>query len=175
LDYDDPIAVASQIPPTWWMEHVSCKYILSVLVHNDNKDIFMQPAKLPSGPKRKDIRKAAKRTVEQERAAARVQCLASGVGGDVSVVSDKFGNDVDHQAKKAKVDGMRSVIELKKIEAINMQIAVIERLENIYVARMGRDAYERKLVNLVNKLLEEEQPREAEQFSPESATSDNDV
>lgn len=174
LYYDDPVAVATQIPPTWWMEHSSCKYILSVLIHKDNKDISTQPTKLPPGPKRKDIRKVTKRTVEQERATARVQRLASGSVGDVSIVSDK--DDVDQQAKKAKIDGMRSVIELKKIEAINTQIAVMEKLENVYVARMGRDAYERKLVNLANKLpdmLEEEQPRDVEQFSPQSATSDN--
>jgi hypothetical protein len=99
----------------------------------------------------------------------------SGSVGDVSVVSDK--DDVDQQAKKAKINGMRLVIELKKIEAINTQIAVMEKLENVYVARMGRDAYERKLVNLANKLpdmLEEEQPWDVEQFSPQSATSDND-
>ncbi len=40
----------------------------------------------------------------------------------------------------------------------------MERLENVYVARMGRDAYEHKLVTLANKLPdmleeEEEQPR----------------
>ena len=90
-------------------------------------------------------------------------------------MSDK--DDVDQLAKKAKIDGMRSVINLKKIEAINTQIAVMERLENVYVARMGMDAYERKLVNLANKLpdmLEEQQPRDEEQLTPQSATSDND-
>jgi hypothetical protein len=143
------------------MEHSLCKYILSVLIHKDNKDISPQPTKLPAGPKHKDIRKATKRTVEKERATDRVQCLASGSGGDVSVMSDK--DDVDQLAKKAKIDGMRLVINLKKIEVINTQIAVMERLENVYVARMGRDAYERKLVNLANKLpdmLKEEQPRD---------------
>ena len=96
-------------------------------------------------------------------------------GGEKSVSSDK--DDVDQLAKKAKIDGMLSVINLKKIEAINIQIAVMERLENVYVARMGRDTYERKLVNLANKLpdmLEEEQPRDVEQLTPQSATSDND-
>ena len=90
-------------------------------------------------------------------------------------MSDK--DDVDQLAKKAKIDEMRSVINLKKIEAINTQIAVMERLENVHMARMGRDAYERKLVNLANKLpdmLEEEQPRDEEQLTPQSATSDND-
>ena len=115
-----------------------------------------------------------KRTVEKERATHQIQRFLSGSGADLSV-SDK--DDVDQLAKKAKIDGMRSVINLKKIEAINTQIAVMERLENVYVARMGRDAYERKLVNLANKLpdmLEEEQPRDVEQLSPQSTTSDND-
>ena len=176
LDYDDPVAMATQIPPIWWMEHSSCKYILSVLVHKDNKDISTQPTKLPAGPKRKDIRKMTKRTVEKERATHRVQLFSSGSGrGEVSVSSDK--DDVDQLAKRAKINGMLLVINLKKIEAINTQIAVMERLENVYVARMGRDAYERKLVNLANKLpdmLEEEQPRDVEQLTPQSATSDND-
>ena len=40
----------------------------------------------------------------------------------------------------------------------------MEWLENVYVVRMGRDAYEHKLVTLANKLPdmleeEEEQPR----------------
>ena len=170
LDYDDPVSVATQIPPTWWMEHSSCKYILSVLVHKDNKDISTHPTKLPAGPKRNDIRKVTKRTVEKERATHRIQ------RADLSV-SDK-DDDVDQLAKKAKIDGMRSVINLKRIEAINTQIAVMERLENVYVARMGRDAYERKLVNLANKLPdmleEDEQPRDVEQLTPQSATSDND-
>jgi hypothetical protein len=105
LDYDDPVAVATQIPPTWWMEHPSCKYILSVLVHKDNKDISTDPAKLPAGPKRNDIRKVTKRTVEKERANDRVQrVVARGSSGDVSVVSEK--DDVDQLAKKAKIDGM---------------------------------------------------------------------
>ena len=55
LDYNDPVAVATQIPPTWWLEHSLCKYILSVLVHKDNKDISTEPAKLPGGPKHNDL------------------------------------------------------------------------------------------------------------------------
>ncbi len=44
------------------------------------------------------------------------------------------------------------------------------------MARMGRDAYDRKLVYLAKKLpdmLKEEQPRDVEQLTPQSATSDN--
>jgi hypothetical protein len=52
----------------------------------------------------------------------------------------------------------------------------MERLENVYVARMGRDAYKRKLVSLANKLpdmLEEEEPHDEVQLTPQSSTSDN--
>jgi hypothetical protein len=98
-------------------------------------------------------------------------------GGNLSSLSEK--ENVDHEAKKAKIDGMRSVIGLKKIEAISSQIAVMERLENVYVARMGREAYERKLVNLVNKLpdVNDEDDKQLqmtnpeEQLTPMSATS----
>jgi hypothetical protein len=136
---------------------------LSVPVHKDNKDISTDPAQLPAGPKRIEVRKVMKRAVEKERFNDRVQRFGRDGGGDVSVVSEK--DDTDMLAKKAKIDGMRSVINLKKIEAINTQIAVMERLENVYVARMGRDAYEHKLVTLANKLPdmleeEEEQPRD---------------
>jgi hypothetical protein len=106
-------------------------------------------------------------TVEKERATDQVQRLVSDSCGNVSVVSDK--DDVDQMAKKAKIDGMQSVINLKKIEAINTQIAVMERLENVYVARMGRDTYERKFITLASKLpdtLEEEQPRDVEHLTP---------
>jgi len=175
VDYDDPTAVAACIPATWWLDNVSCKYILSVLVHKNNKDISTTPTLLPSGPKRKAIRESKKKAAEQERAAARAKqrdeassaqrsdnrsAVPRSVGGEVSVVSDKLRDDVDLQAKKARIDGMRSVIDLKRIDAINTQIAVMERLEKVYVARMGRDMYERKLVNLANKLpdmLEEEE------------------
>ncbi len=148
LNYDDPVAVAREVPTNWWLEHVSCKYILSLLVHKDNKDISSQLATLPAGPKHKDIREAKRRSVEKERADARRMLMMEVSGGNVLSLSEK--ENVDHEAKKVKIDGMRSVIGLKKIEAISTQIAVMERLENVYVARMGREAYERKLVNLVN-------------------------
>ena len=167
LNYDDPVAVAREVPTNWWLEHVSCKYILSLLVHKDNKDISSQPANLPAGPKRKDIREAKRKSVEKERADTRRLLMSEVSGGNLSSLSEK--ENVDHEAKKAKIDGMRSVIGLKKIEAISSQIAVMERLENVYVARMGREAYERKLVNLVNKLpdINDEDEEQLQMTNPE--------
>ena len=45
---------------------------------------------------------------------------------------EKYG-DVDHELKKAKVDGMRSVIDKNKVDAIMSQISVMRGLEEICV------------------------------------------
>ena len=63
-----------------------------------------------------------------------------------------LSEDVKHKAKKARVDGMLSVIDKNKVEAINAQISVMHQLEDIYVSRMGRYGYKLQLVNLVNQM-----------------------
>ncbi len=63
---------------------------------------------------------------------------------DEMVAVEKYG-DVDHQSKKAKVDGMRSVIDKNRVDAIMLQISVMRGLEEIYIGRMGRDECERRL------------------------------
>jgi hypothetical protein len=60
--------------------------------------------------------------------------------------------DVERDAKMAQVDGMRSVIEKNRIDSIERQISVMERLEKVYVKRMGRETYECQLLHLVNQL-----------------------
>ena len=49
--------------------------------------------------------------------------------------------DVERDTKLAQVDGMRSVINKNRIDAIECQISVMQSLENVYVKRMGREAY----------------------------------
>ena len=81
---------------------------------------------------------------------------------------EKYG-DVDHQSKKAKVDGMRSVIDKNRVDAIMSQISVMRSLEEIYVGRMGRDEYERRLVGLANQmpgLMEQTKQGDDDLFTP---------
>ncbi len=131
MNYDYPVAVAAEIPPTWWLEHSSCKFILSVLVHKDNKDISMNPTKLPPGPTRSDVHAKANKKVQKKRAAAKLshQRPVSVSEGNGLVLSE----DVEHEAKKARVDGMRLVIDKNKVEAVNAQISVMRQLEDVYV------------------------------------------
>jgi hypothetical protein len=117
LNYNDPVAIAAEIPPTWWLEHSSWKFILSVLVHKDNKDISTNPTKLPPGPTRSDVCAKANKKEQKERSAAKLlhQRPVSVLEGNGLVLSE----DVEHKAKKARVDGMRSVMDKNKVEAIN--------------------------------------------------------
>ncbi len=150
MNYDDPVAISDEIPPTWWLEHKSCKYILSVLVHKNNKDISTQPTKLPPGPTRKEVREKSWKTTEKQRFDAKMtQPMEVVIDGTKKTFT--LG-DVERDAKLAHVDGMRSVINKNRIDAIERQISVMQSLENVYVKRMGREAYERQLLHLVNQL-----------------------
>jgi hypothetical protein len=151
LNYDDPVAVNEEIPHSWWLADESCKYILSVLVHKDNKDISTKPTKQPPGPMRTAVRENKTKETAKERSAAKAQRPIAVIQPNGTVVVEKYG-DVDHQSKKAKVDGMRSVIDKNRVDAIMLQISVMRGLEEIYVGRMGRDEYERRLVDLVNQM-----------------------
>ena len=167
LNYDDPVAVNEEIPYNWWLVDESCKYILSVLVHKDNKDLSTRPAKQPPGPTRAAVREKKTKETEKERSAAKAQRPIKVVQPDGMVAVEKYG-DVDHQAKKAKVDGMRSVIDKNRVDAIMSQISVMRGLEEIYVGRMGREEYERRLVNLVNQMpgMIEKTPQGDDLFTP---------
>ena len=168
LNYDDQVAVNEEIPHDWWLADKSCKYILSVLVHKDNKDISTKPTKQPPGPMRAAVRENKTKETAKERSAAKAQRSISVVQPDGTVAVEKYG-DVDHQSKKAKVDGMRSVIDKNRIDAIMSQISVMRGLEEIYVGRMGRDEYERRLVNLANQMpgmMMEETPGGDDLFTP---------
>ena len=55
LNYDDLVAVNELISHDWWLADKSCKYILSVLVHKDNKDISTKPTKQPPGPTHTEV------------------------------------------------------------------------------------------------------------------------
>ena len=145
----------------------SCKYILSVLVHKDNKDISTRPTKQPPGPTRAAVREKKTKEMEKERSAAKAQRPVGVVQPDGTVTVEKYG-DVNHQSKKAKVDGMRSVIDKNRVDAIMSQISVMRGLEEIYVGRMGRDEYERRLVNLANQMpgMMEQAPQGVDHSTP---------
>jgi len=113
------------------------------------------------------VRENKMKETAKERLAVKAQRPIKGVQPDRMVAVEKYG-DVDHKAKKAKVDGMRSVIEKNRVDAIMSQISVMRGLEEIYVGSMGREEYERRLVNLANQMpgMIEQTPQGDDLFTP---------
>jgi hypothetical protein len=106
VDYNDNKLIWEQISSTWWLEHESCKYMLAILVHKDNKDISSNLTKLPPGDTQKEVRKKKADALAEEHVSARAMHPVS------------IYDNVDHKLKKAKVDGMRSQVEKNLVESI---------------------------------------------------------
>jgi hypothetical protein len=97
------------------------------------------------------VREKSKKLIADERTAARLERPVEVVGGNGAVKTIKLG-DVEIDAKRAQVDGMMSVIEKNRVDSIERKIAIMQKLEQVYVSRYGREWYEKQLMNLVNQL-----------------------
>ena len=147
------------------MNHDICKYIISCLVHKDNKDFTTKPTHQPPGHSRLEARGRKEKALEGERAVAKA---------DRPV--EKYG-DVDHHIKKIRVEGMQSQV-LKnradaiktRVDAIRTQIELMQQMESIYVRRMGQDKYDDMIVLLINQLPSMESSRD---FSVAATSSSN--
>ena len=145
VDYDD--SVWANIPKGWWLNHDFCKYILSCLIHKDNKDISTKPTEQPPGHSRIEARGRKEKALEVERAVAKA---------DRPV--EKYG-DVDHQLKKIRVEGMQSQVLKNRVDAIRTnvdairtQIELMQKTESVYVRKMGQSKYNDMIVSLINQL-----------------------
>ncbi len=148
VDYDDDISVMANIPQGWWLNHDVCRYILSCLVHKDNKDITMKPTQQPPGHLRIEARGRKEKALESKRAVAKADCPVK-----------KYG-DVDHQIKKIRVEGLQSMVLKNRADAIKMRVDAIrtqselmQHMESIYIWRIGQEKYDDMIVPLINQLL----------------------
>ena len=140
VDYSDNASIMAQIAESWWLEHETCKYMLTIFVHKDNKDISSNPTALPAGGTREELRENKQHELREERKTAKA---------DRPI--ERYG-DVDHQIKKARVDGMRSQAEDIKVKTIIAQINVLRENEAIYRSMMGAAKYQEKMVQLMNQM-----------------------
>ncbi len=113
--YDDEADVYNHISPSWWLEHESSKYMLTIFVHKDNKHILSNPTRLPPGM-REVICKEKEQALSDKQATAKAKCPVT-------------HGDVDHQIKMAWIAGMHSHVEKPNLECIVMQINVMRENE----------------------------------------------
>ncbi len=93
VDYDCPTSIDARIPPTWWLKHNSCKYMLACFVHKDNKDISAHATELPAGHDRAVTRVIKMNELAKERENARVEHRIKREQSDI----------VEHETKQAKL------------------------------------------------------------------------
>ncbi len=144
IDYDDIDSVIAQVPENWWITAESCKYMLACFVHKCNPDLNIDPKAAPAGATRESGRKVKKAELGEVRAVAKAD---RPVGKGV----EKLGV-VDHQIKKARVDGMHSQVTKNQIDAIVQQITVMQENEEILVGVHGKKEYDRMIAALVIKM-----------------------
>ena len=73
VNYGDDVDVERNIPDKWWLEHDACKYLLSCLVHKENKDISTRPTQLVAGRTREDICEKRCKDIKAAWAVARAE------------------------------------------------------------------------------------------------------
>ena len=119
--------------------------MLACFVHKDNKDLTSKPTKLPPGKSRKDARKDKKRANKEERAVAKLNRPVA------ENSRERYGN-VDHQIKKAKVQGMQSSLEKIAVDSIIAQINVICENKEEYILIYGEEKHKNFIANLLCQL-----------------------
>ena len=140
VDYDDPFSVQSKIEDSWWLTHLSYKYLLCCLVHKDCKNINTKPCEQPPGKSWKASRKEKTRAIELERSVAKL---------DRPV--EKYG-DVDHQPKKVRLSEMQAHMEKIIVNTISTQIKILKENADVYKAVHGETVYNNLLVSFISKM-----------------------
>ena len=118
--------------------------MLACFVHKINPDLNIDPKAAPAGATRESGHKVKKAALEEVRAVAKA---ARPVGKGV----EKLG-DVDHQIKKARVDGMLLQVRKNQIDAIVQQIKVMREDEEILVGVHGKEEHNSMIVVSVVKM-----------------------
>lgn len=143
LDYEDAAAVQAAIPETWWLNSLSCKYILSCFVHKDCKDLSTRPTELPAGHNRKVARANSIAVLAKEREESKAERI---VGGE------RYG-DVEHLMKKARIVGMQAQAEKIEIESIETKLKLLRENADVYKLMHGDEVYNKMIVDLLNKMM----------------------
>ena len=143
-DYQDKDLIMLQVSPSWWLKHESCKYMLTIFVHKNNKDLLSHPTTLPPGDRCKSARKKRHAAIQEERAVAKA-------ARPVELSVERY-SDVDHQVKKACIERMQFQADEIVTDTIVTHIKVMRKNADVYKATMGEAKYNKQLVALINKM-----------------------
>ena len=132
--------VFKHIPTHWWLERESCKLMLVVLVNKDNPDVCSDPTSIAAGGTHIAARKDKETALNEERKLLKASCPV------------ETHRDVEHQTKKAEIEGMCSHVTKIEIEVIIVQISALRESKDVLIRSLGRVGYDAQIVHLLGHL-----------------------
>ena len=110
-------------------------------MHKSNPDLNINPKAAPAGATRESGRKVKKAALEEV-------CAVGKAARPVEKGVAKYG-DVDHQIKKARVDGVHSQVTKNQIHAIVQQTKVMWENKDILIGVHGKEECNSMIVAFV--------------------------
>jgi hypothetical protein len=142
-DVDDE-DVISQMPDDYWLRGTNTRCLLACMVHRTNKEIAATCASLPRGQTRETQRINAAARVTKEREDARE--------------ARKRSMDYDRSERRIRTSiGEMSVIKSRN-DIVATQLRLYNDNKDSFIAAMGEDAYNNKIIELLGKLPDPSSP-----------------
>mgnify|MGYP006159130549 CR=1 FL=1 len=135
---DEDERVLREMPKEYWLKGANTKHFLACMVHRRNKEVAVEYARLPSVQTREDKRRAAAARVANEHAAASK--------------ARSNQNAEERQEKRIRLMIAENSLIKTKNDLITMQLELYNRNKSSYVAALGQEAYDNKIISLLNEL-----------------------
>ena len=134
-DDDD---IISQMPGDYWLRGTTTRCLLACMVHRSNKEIAAACSNLPRGQTREMQRSNAAARVAQERDDARE--------------ARKRSSEFDQADQRIRTNiGEMSIIKSKN-DVVATQLGLYNANKDAFIAAMGEDAYNKRIIELLGKL-----------------------
>ena len=118
----------------------SCKWMLAVLVNKGNPNVCSDPTSDTPDGTRVTARKDKEKALNKERVSLKASHPVETHG------------DVEHQIKKAKIQGMCSHVTKIEIDVIIAQVSALWENKYVLIGSLGREGYDVQIVFLLGQL-----------------------
>ncbi len=135
------------MPNDYWLRGVQTKCLLACMVHRCNKEIATICSSLPAGQSREMQRSNAAARVAAERATERA----------ATKKARREKDDEDLRVRRIRANiGETSLIKSRN-DLVATQLELYNNNKASFIAALGQEAYDNKIIELLNKLPDPEQ------------------
>ena len=147
------------IPNDYWLRGTKTRCLLACMVHRMNKEVATNVSSLRPGQTREEQHENAAERIVMERQIARN-----------ARKRDNDEEDTTHKRLRNHI-GMMSVIKSQN-DVVSVQLCLYNENRQAFIATMGEDAYNQKIIDLLNKLPD---PSAVNNLAGDTASTSVDV